>query len=105
MAKKTVTLSLHAEELLEMLGYRIRQARLRRNLSVEEMAQQTAIGKSTLTLIEKGMPTVSIGAYVAVLEVLELEWDIEQVALDENGKRKFRELNIKRRERASRRHT
>ena len=53
--------------------------------------------------IEKGLPTVSIGAYAAVLNVLELDKDFELIALDEEGKRRFWEQNLQRRERASRR--
>lgn len=103
MAKKTVTLSTNAEEKLEKMGTRIRQARLRRNISIEVVAQRATIGMSTLSLIEKGVSSVSIGAYVAVLEVLELDKDIEQIALDEKGKREFWEQNLRRRDRASRR--
>ena len=51
--------------------------------------------------IEKGTSTVSIGAYAAVLAVLELDDDLELIALDEEGKKQFREANLKRRERAS----
>ena len=103
MARKTLTLSTSAEEILEKMGTRIRRARLRRNISIEEVAQKATIGKSTLSLIEKGIPSVSIGAYVAVLEVLELDKDIEQIALDEEGKKQFWEQNLRHRERASRR--
>ena len=57
--------------------------------------------RSTLSSIEKGAPTVSIGAYAAVLAVLELDKDIQLVALDEEGKKQFWEQNLYPRERAS----
>lgn len=102
MARKALTLSSSTEEILEKMGNRIRRARLRRNISIEELAQKATIGKSTLLLIEKGTPTVSIGAYAAVLAVLELDEDFGFVAVDEIGKKQFWDQNLKKRERASR---
>lgn len=101
MARKTVILSPNNQEILEKMGARIRCARLRRNISTEELAQKAAIGKSTLSLIEKGTPTVSIGAYAAVLAVLALDEDFGLVAVDEFGKKQFWNQNLQRRERAS----
>lgn len=46
--------------------------------------------------------TVSVGAYAVVLSVLELDKDIELIAVDEDGKKKFRENTMFRRERATR---
>lgn len=101
MARKTVTLSSNTQEMLEKMGARIRRARLRRNISTEELAQKAAIGKSTLSLIEKGTPTVSIGAYAAVLAELALDEDLRLVAVDEIGKKQFWDQNLQRRVRAS----
>ena len=103
MARKALTLSSSTVKVLEKMGNRIRRARLRRNISTEEHAQKATIGKSTLSLIEKGTPTVSIGAYAAVLAVLELDEDFGLIAVDEVGKKQFWEQNLQRRERASKR--
>lgn len=102
MARKALNLSSSTEKILEKMGNRIRRARLRRNISTEELAQKATIGKSTLSLIEKGAPTVSIGAYAAVLAVLELDEDFGLIAVDEIGKKQFWDQNLQRRERASR---
>lgn len=59
------------------------------------------ISTSTLSSIEKGAPTVSIGAYAAVLAVLEKNKDIQLIALDKEGKKQFWEQNLYPRERAS----
>ena len=101
MARKALTLSSTTEKILEKMGHRIRRARLRRNISIEELAQKATIGKSTLSLIEKGTSTVSIGAYAAVLAVLELDEDFGLIAVDEVGKRQFWDQNLQKRERAS----
>ena len=103
MARKALTLSSSTAKVLEKMGNRIRRARLRRNISTEELAQKATIGKSTLSLIEKGTPTVSIGAYAAVLAVLELDEDFGLIAVDEVGKKQFWEQNLQRRKRASKR--
>ena len=39
------------------------------------------------------------GAYAAVLAVLKLDSDLETIALDEEGKQRFKENNLKKRER------
>ena len=102
MAGKTVTLMSDAEQVLRKMGARIKKARLRRNIRLELLAERAGISKGTLSAIEKGVPTVSIGAYAAVLFLLGLEKDFELVALDEEEKRRCREKNMHCRERASR---
>lgn len=103
MAKKTVSLIPDTRKVLEKMGANIKRARLRRNINADILAEQAKISTDTLLSIEKGMPTVSIGAYAAVLSVLGLDKDFEIIALDEEGKKEFREQNIQRRQRASRR--
>ena len=58
-------------------------------------------GRSKYYAIEKGVSTVSIGVYAAVLAALNLDNDLEAIALDEEGKRQFEEHNLKKRERAT----
>lgn len=80
----------------------IRHARLRRNISAEDVARKAGISKFTLTSIEKGATTVSIGAYAAVLAVLNLDEDFGLIAVDELGKKRYWDQNLQKRERASR---
>ena len=94
MAKKSTILTSEMEQTLEKIGLRIKNARLRRNLNAENIAKQANISTDTLSSIEKGSPTVSIGAYAAVLAVLELDKDIQLIALDEEGKKQFWEQNL-----------
>ena len=103
MARKKVVLFPSAEQALEKVGANIKRARLRRNMSVDVIAEHIGISEPTLYAIEKGSPTVSIGAYAAALAVLELDNDLELIALDEKGKKQFWEQNLQKRERASKR--
>ena len=101
MARKTVTLLPSTERALEKVGANIKRARLRRNIRAELLAERAGISVDTLSAIEKGVYTVSIGAYAAVLAVLKLDNDLERIALDEEGKQRFKEHNLKKRERAT----
>ena len=102
MIRKTVILLPTTQQALEKMGANIKKARLRRNVRAELVAERAGISTDTLSSIEKGVSTVSIGAYAAVLAVLELDKDLELIALDEEGKKQFREQNLQRRERATR---
>ena len=101
MARKTVTLLPGAQCALEKAGANIKKARLRRNIRAELLAERAGISVDTLSAVEKGSSTVSIGAYAAVLAVLKLDTDLEAIALDAEGKKKFGEHNLKKRERAT----
>ena len=101
MARKTVILLPCTERVLEKAGANIKRARLRRNIRAELLAERAGISADTLTSIEKGVSTVSIGAYAAVLAVLEMDNDLEMIALDGEGKQRFKENNLKKRERAT----
>ena len=101
MARKTVILFPDTERALEKAGANIKRARLRRNIRAELLAERAGISADTLSAIEKGVSTVSIGAYAAVLAVLNLDNDLEMIALDEKGKKQFEEHNLKKRERAT----
>ncbi len=77
------------EDILNRLGRNIRTARLRRKLSRKELAERVGISRYVLADIEKGKPTTAIAAYLGVLWVLGLLWDMGEVAdpdRDEEGK-------------------
>ena len=101
MNRKTVILTYETELIINRLGIRIKKARLRRNITVEDLATQVGISKGTLSAIERGAPTVSIAAYATVLSVLGMEHDLDYVAIDEEGKKKYREMNLVQRKRAT----
>jgi transcriptional regulator with XRE-family HTH domain len=90
---KTVT-------ILERLGENLRLARLRRNISSSLQAQRAGISRPTLTMIERGSPSVSLGSYTQVLVSLGMEKDLLQVADDDELGRKLQDLNLPLRQRA-----
>jgi len=77
------------EDILNRLGRNIRTARLRRKLSMEELAERIGTSRYVLADIEKGKPTTAIAAYLGALWVLGLLRDMREVAdpdRDEEGK-------------------
>lgn len=103
MARKTIKLTPETELVIKKIGIRIQKARLRRNILADVLAEQAGISKGTLSAIEKGEPTVSIGAYVAVLNALGMVQDLELVAVDKEGRQHYRELHLQERKRATKR--
>ena len=103
MTRKTVMLTSATKKILEKTGSRIKRARLRRNIKAKALAESAAISIGTLSAIEKGISTVSIGAYMAVLAALGMEKDFEKVALDEEGKQQYQELKLRKRVREGKR--
>jgi len=103
MVKKRVVILPKTQKVLSELGENIRLARLRRKLSTKQIAERADVGRSTLVSIEKGSPSVSIGAYLQVLQVLGLEKDLLLVAKDDELGRKLQDANIIPKERAPKR--
>ena len=58
--------------VLRKLGADLRDARLRRRLSMQLVADRARTTRATLTRVERGDPNVSIGLYCSVLNVLGL---------------------------------
>lgn len=57
---------------LRLLGKRIREARLRREIPQSLIAERASVSVDTIGRIEKGDPAVSMGAYAMVLQSLGL---------------------------------
>jgi len=82
------------ERLLSELGENLRMARLRRNLSSEQVAERAGIARNTLIKIENGDEGVAIGYYLRVLIVLGLEEDLRKVAQDDILGRKLQDAGL-----------
>lgn len=70
---------------------------------MEQVAQRANISRPTLVSIEKGAPTVSIGSYLLVLQVLGLEKDFLLIAKDDELGRKLQDAQISTNARAPKR--
>lgn len=86
MAKTSVSLPFEAAQALKEFGQNLRTARLRRNLTLQEVAERVGIHRETLALAEKGSPNVSIGNYVGALWVLGLTNQMSAVANPESDR-------------------
>lgn len=91
--------------ILEEFGENIKLARLRRQFSALQVSERAGINRNTLTAIEKGSPSVSLGNYAKVLMVLGLEKDLLNVALDDTLGRKIQDAGLKTGSRVPKRNT
>ena len=72
--------SLAIRRTLERLGLDIRDARKRRGLPAEVVADRAFTSRPSLHRVEKGDHTVSMGIYAAVLQALGLLEGLGQIA-------------------------
>ena len=90
------------EQKMQTVGEQIRLARLRRNLSVAQVAERATCSPLTVSRIEKGVPTVAIGIYLRVLYALQLDDDIVRLAQKDELGHALQDISlVKKRERAS----
>ena len=89
------------EEKMKVVGEQIRLARLRRDLSIAQVAERATCSPVTISRVEKGAPTVAIGIYLRVLYALQLDDDILLLAQKDEMGRGLQDLRLKQRERAS----
>jgi transcriptional regulator with XRE-family HTH domain len=92
-SKKQILFPKH-QKVLEQLGENIKLARKRRKLTAIQVAERAGIARNTLYLIEKGTPSVSMGALFNVLRVLGLHEDFLKLASDDDLGRKLQDLNL-----------
>jgi transcriptional regulator with XRE-family HTH domain len=86
---------------LASFGENIKLARLRRDLSSEQVAERAGISRNTLIKIEKGDESVALGYYFRALAVLGLDKDILEVAKDDELGRKLQDAKLAVKDRAS----
>lgn len=87
------------QKTLEILGENIKLARKRRKLTTIQVSERAGIDRTTLYNIEKGSPSVSLGAYFNVFRVLGLHDDFLKLAADDEFGRKLQDLKLIRKER------
>ena len=103
MAKSTMGTRLprKLEEKMKIVGEQIKLARLRRNLSVAQVAERATCSPLTVARIDKGTPTVAICIYLRVLYALQLEYGILLIAQQDKLGRQLQDLALTNRKRAS----
>lgn len=75
-------------EQLRMLGARVRTARIRRKLRVEDLSARAGISRTALSAVEAGAPTTGIGTYLRALWAMGLNRELDLLAdpgLDRDG--------------------
>ena len=104
MPKATIANNLprRAAQNLQIVGEQIRLARLRRDLSIAQISERAMCTELTVMRVEKGTPTVSMGIYLRVLFALGLDESILYLAKDDEMGRTLQDLDLKHRQRASR---
>lgn len=88
------------EHALKRLGANLRTARLRRNLTIGEVAERIGTGPRPVSNAEHGKPATSAAVYVALLWAYDLLGpfaDLADPALDEEG---FARAGLRKRARA-----
>ncbi|MDZ7771721.1 MAG: helix-turn-helix transcriptional regulator [Balneolaceae bacterium] len=95
MSQKRPTMLPQQKRILAKVGENMKLARLRRKLSMEQVAERADISRTTLWHIEEGSPSVAMGYYLQVLSILGLEDDLLAVASDDKLGRKLQDAELK----------
>jgi transcriptional regulator with XRE-family HTH domain len=91
MAERSIVLLPKLQKILVTVGENLKLARLRRKLTVIQVAERAGITRTTLWQIERGASNVSIAAYAQVLLVLGLEADLLKLAADDEMGRRIQD--------------
>ena len=86
---------------MAIVGEQIRLARLRRNLSIADIAARATCSELSVMRVEKGSPSVAMGIYLRVLFALQLDDDILHIAQKDEIGRNLQDLDLKQRKRSS----
>jgi len=94
MAKTISSLLPSSNALLGEFGERLRLARLRRKLTAKQVAERAGMAPMTLRAVEHGGSGVTIGAYLAVMQVLGLEEDLGMLAKADTVGRELQDIPL-----------
>ncbi len=71
---------LQVENVIKMLGQNLKTARLRRNLSIQSVADKIGVSRNLVAAAEKGSVSSSISLYIALLWVYDLQDTVKDLA-------------------------
>ena len=94
MGRTTPPLVPSIARMLNEVGAHLKLARLRRMYSAETVAQRAGITRRTFSKVEQGDPTVALGVYARVMQVLRLEGDLALLGVDDKLGRKLQDAGI-----------
>lgn len=92
--KRSAVVFPNNKKILAQMGENIKLARKRRKFTQVLISQRTGLSRLTIRNIESGDPRVSMGHYIAVLSVLGLASDLNQVANDDVLGRKLQDIEL-----------
>lgn len=79
---------------LKAFGQRLREARLRRDISTVLFCERVNVSRDTLNRLEKGDASIAIGTYMRALRVLGMDKDLEAVAQNDELGRKLQDAKL-----------
>ena len=79
---------------LKAFGQRLREARLRRDISTVLFCERMNVSRDTLNRMEKGDASIAIGTYLRALRVLGMDKDFEVVAKNDELGRKLQDAKL-----------
>ena len=82
------------DQAMKQMGEQIKLARRRRHLSMQDIAERSTVTRLTISKVERGDPTVSMGIYARVLYALNLEKDITLLAADDALGRQLQDAEL-----------
>jgi transcriptional regulator with XRE-family HTH domain len=74
------------EQALKKLGSNLRTARIRRNMTIENVAERIGTGKRAVMLAEKGAASTTIAVYAALLWLYGMLSPVDELADPANDK-------------------
>jgi len=80
---------------MALMGEQIMLARKRRHLSMQDVADRATVTRLTVSKVEHGDPTVSMGIYARVLFALGLESAIQGIAANDPLGRALQDAELK----------
>ncbi|MDQ6879248.1 MAG: helix-turn-helix domain-containing protein [Candidatus Dormibacteraeota bacterium] len=101
MSRPTRPLFPESQRRAEALGERLRLARLRRRISLADLAARVGASRITLARLERGDLSASLGLLVRLLGVLGLDADLDQLARDDELGKRLQDVRLRRPRRAS----
>lgn len=103
MGRKSIVLMPQTLRVLSQMGEQIKDARVRRGIPADLVAERASVSRATIWAIEKGSPSVALGAYAAVLHAINgMDEELLFVARDEQMEAALFEIGHKPRSRAPR---